>query len=165
MTKIDYIDLINSTRRNNLAIERTKVCIEALERKLKLNVEDFKSYFRSNDKNEFLLNFLNYIVQKYCLSQGIYADAEMEQRIFFKIYLDGELIYIAGAISMNKARWHLADYIVKNSRIITGIMSYKICGFEKVEEQIINKSRELHIIYILNENAEMTMNIYQIITV
>jgi len=165
MSEIDYVDLINSTKTNNLAMERTNICIEALERKLRLNAEECKSYFRSNSKNELLLIFLNYLVQKYCLSQGIYADAEMGQRIFFKIYSDGELVDIAGAISMNKARWYLADYIVKNSSIITGIMSYGICGFEKAEEQIINKSRELHNINISSKNAEMTMNIYQIITV
>ena len=160
----NYLQVRNETKITNRALGRTNLCVEVLKKRM--GREDYdKNELNNKYGKELLLILRNYLIQKYYKKYNLFTDESYkDERLFFYRYFNNEYHGIAGSICMNKGKYYLSEYVKRNGDIFNSIISYGYNGFESIEQQILENCHEDYHIKE-NENAEITLTLFQLVTI
>lgn len=160
-----YLQLRDETKGINRAITRTNICVEALKSRIgdKLDRTELESKYGK----ELLLILQNYLIQKYYKRYKLITEESYkDERLFFYSYNDHKEIEsrVAGILDMNKGKFYLSEYIIKNGDIFSSILRYGNDGFQEIEKQVIDRCVDVSKIEV-EPNSEITLTLYQLLTV
>lgn len=159
-----YLQVIEETKIVNRALARTNLCVQALKKKMGLeDISNSELVYKYG--KELLLILQNYLIQKYYKKYSLFTEELYnDERLFFYRYFISKCESIAGVLDMNKGKYYLSEYILKNGDMFSSIISYGYNGFEEIEKQILRNCTDEYFIKE-NKNSEITLTLYQLVTV